>query len=179
VKRYKDAVETALKSHYVEAAATRVAGKIIGKVAGMTVQPVIWMANPESDPDGMDVGIWLAGAVAAGPALVTGLVKAMVDDRTLEMLREVRQSEPKEFGPGIRPCTEYNEWVGPSINATLVPGEGGTAWLHPNGLWVYLVDPSDDALLLYEPKVAQEIRSPELPLQVNAEGKYRWLVRRP
>jgi hypothetical protein len=156
-----------------------VAGTVIGKVAGMTVQPVTWLVDPESDPDVMDVGIWLTGSVAAAPSVVVGLVKAMVDDSTLELLKEVRKSEPKSVGSGIRPCTEYNEWVGPSINATKIPGAGGTAWLHTNGLWVYMVDPRDNTPVIYEPKVAREIRTPVLPLQAGQSGGYRWLVRRP
>ena len=55
-----------------------------------------------------------------------------------------------------------------------IAGKGGTAWLHPNGLWVYLIDASGKLVVDFEPKTAVKIYQAKLPLEPLKTGGYRF-----
>lgn len=151
------------------------------KIGGILVTPAVWVVNYKvngSTPDKVDLGIW--GAGFAGPfglasSIVTGTVKSAVDDYVDVRLQEIRSGEPGPVRPYIFPCDDYG-FMAPQINATKVAADGGTAWKHPNGLWVYVT--TSDGLLVtdYKPAKATIIYQPVHPLQKNRNGKLRWDV---
>ena len=54
--------------------------------------------------------------------------------------------------------------------------KGGTAWEHPNGLWVYITDARGLLVCDYRPVVARKIYQPLLPLRPAGRESFRWHV---
>lgn len=156
---------------------TTVGGKLVGRVVGGVIKPVEWMVDPEADPDVADVSLWLGGMVSAPAAFVTGLVKAICDDQTLQKLKEVHAGEPAPIAPRIRPAQDFSSVSAMDIAAMSIAASGGVAWRHPNGLWVYVAD-KDGKPLVYEPAVWTVIYTPRIPLQGSDKDGYRWSIRR-
>lgn len=53
------------------------------KIAGVLVTPATWTLNYVADgskPSAVDLGIWASGFLSAPAAIVTGFLKAAVDD---------------------------------------------------------------------------------------------------
>jgi len=153
----------------------------IGKsVAGNLVAPAVWVLNyaaQRKTPDGVDVGLYIfafTSSLAAPAAITTGLVKSAVDDDTARKLREVQSGiEIAAYRPYIIPCSTYS-YSSPLINAMTIASKGGTAWQHPNGLWVYLIDASGKLVVDFEPKIAINIYQANLPLQPTKRGGFHW-----
>jgi hypothetical protein len=152
----------------------KVPGKVVGKVAGGVIEPITWIAEGEAET--VDIGLWLmafGGGMLAGSAFAVGLLKALLDDATLEMLKEVHRDEPKQYRSGILPALKYSSFAGARINAMTIASKGGTAWRHPNGLWVYLTEPKSKDLIIYVPRNWTEIYTPLEPPKRGRNG-YLW-----
>ncbi len=89
-------------------------------------------------------GTGLLGGAAGPASIVTGIVKAVVDDDIEQRLKAVRNSEKPGHRLSIQP-TQYFASAPSAINAMTIASMGGTAWQHPNGLWVYIT--ADDLLV--------------------------------
>ncbi|MDH5409146.1 MAG: hypothetical protein OEY00_11105 [Gammaproteobacteria bacterium] len=149
------------------------------KVAGVLVTPAIWVYNYStkgSTPDKIDYGIYgmgFFGALSSAAAIPVGIVKALVDDDTGNKLRLIRNSEEQKYRPFILPCSQYS-MNAPQINAQTIASKGGTAWRHPNGLWVYIVDANGHLVHDFKPKRAAIIYQPNLPLKKTSRGTFYW-----
>lgn len=163
----------------VEEVLGKSAGKTAGRVGGGLVQPAVWVVTG-TKPDAVDVGLWgvgltgIFGAVAAG---VTGIVKGIVDDHTAQLLVPIRNGEPAKYRPFILPTTEYSGMAGQFINAMTIASQGGTAWLHQNGLWVYLTDAKGRLVPDYKPNRCKKLFQPKLPLK-RVSGGFEWTSRK-
>lgn len=150
-------------------------GKTAGRVGGGLVQPAVWVVTGTT-PDVVDIGLWgvgltgIFGAVAAG---VTGIVKGLVDDHTATLLVPIRNGEPAKYRPFILPTTKYSSLAGQYINAMTIASKGGTAWMHKNGLWVYITDAKGRLVPDYKPNSYKELFQPTFPLQ-QISGGYAW-----
>jgi hypothetical protein len=148
-------------------------------VAGTMVTPAVWALNYAVNgktPDNVDVGLFglgLAGGPFAVASISTGIIKAVIDDQIEVQLREVRLNEEAKYRPYIIPCSKYAS-SGPGINAMAIASRGGTAWQHPNGLWVYIVDASGKLVADFKPKKATKLYQPVWPLKGMGAGKFRW-----
>ena len=155
--------------------------KVAGKIAGAVVQPAVWVldfAANDAPPDGTDVSLWGLSLVS-GPvgwaAAATGILKGAVDDRTRHLLEQARAAEPQERRKFMSACADYG-WSGQGINAQTIASKGGTAWEHPNGLWVYITDARGLLVCDYRPVVARKIYQPLLPLRPAGRESFRWHV---
>ena len=155
-----------------------VVGGTAGRVGGMAIQPVLWAVKGGDGPDGLDVGLWVAGAVPMlkYPALATSVIRAAVKDVTEQLLAEVRAAEPAHKRRHIKAAADYSGLVGAYINSMTIASKGGTAWLHKNGLWVYITDSKGRLVSDYQPSRVNTLRilQPILPLQAVSSGSFRW-----
>ena len=149
------------------------------KLAGSLVTPAIWVydyATQDAVPDNADVGIFLtglAGGAAAPAAIATSVLKSIVDDDTARKVERVREGEPSKYRPFIKPCAIYAS-TPPAINAQTIASKGGTAWLHPNGVWVYITDARGYLVNDYNPAIAIKVYQPVHPISQTNNGLYRW-----
>jgi hypothetical protein len=149
------------------------------KVGGVLVTPAVWVLNYStqgSTPDGIDIGLYamgFAGATASVAAIGVGVVKAAVDDDIDTKLREVIAGEDPKYRQFIKPCYRY-AGLAPQINATTIASKGGTAWKHPNGLWVYITDIRGHLVNDYKPKTSVMTYRPNLPLKQGRNGRFLW-----
>lgn len=149
------------------------------RMAGKLLTPAVWTLNYAVNgktPDKVDVGLFGTGLLggAAGPAAIfTGVVKALVDDDMEQRLKMVRLDEKPEHRSGIK--TAYHFGSSPAaINAMKIASMGGTAWQHPNGLWVYIVDNDDLLVPNFKPQRSLRVYRPVWPLQAMGGGKFRF-----
>ena len=155
--------------------------RVAGRAAGIVVQPVVWIATGAS-PDAADVALYSVGSIATivGSTVVgvaaagVGIIKGLVDDDTAEKLSEAKLNEPAQYRPFIQACVSYSGWAGQSINAMTIASKGGTAWMHPNGLWVYITDARGRLIADYTPRRAIRINQPLFPLRSAGVGRVRW-----
>lgn len=144
--------------------------------AGSLVSPAIWVLKGKA-PDAVSFGLWGVGLIGDGllgaAAAATGVVKSLVDNETDKELAAVRAAEPRKYAPFIKACVHY-DYAGQGINAMTIASRGGTAWEHPNGLWVYITDATGKLVCDYRPAVATQIYQPLLPLRPTGDGKFRW-----
>ncbi len=153
------------------------------KVAGVLVAPAVWALNYASSgskPGEVDVGLYamgLFGSIASVAAIVTGTMKAVVDDDIDRKLREVQASEDPRYAKFIKPCYRYG-MMAPQINATTIASKGGTAWKHPNGVWVYITDIRGYLVHDFKPKTAVITYQPNNPLKKGNNGGFVWGVKR-
>ena len=153
------------------------------KIGGILVTPAVWVLNytaQGSNPDRVDIGLYAMGffgATTSVAAIGTGVVKAAVDDRIDAKLREVRLNEDSKYRKFIKPCYRYAS-MAPQINATTIASKGGTAWKHPNGLWVYITDIKGYLVNDYKPKVSVVIYQPNIPLKQGRNGRFLWGARK-
>jgi hypothetical protein len=151
------------------------------KLAGSLVTPAIWVYNyatQDAVPDNADIGIYLtglAGGAAAPAAIATSVLKAIVDDDTARKVERVREGEPPQYRPFIKPCSMY-AMNAPAINAQTIASKGGTAWLHPNGVWVYITDARGFLVNDYKPKISVTVYQPKSPLTLKNNGLYIWHI---
>ena len=155
----------------------------IGKnAAGVVVTPATWALNYAVDgrtPNAADLGIFSAGFISAPASAVVGLLKATVDDSINQKLKQAKQDEDPIHQPYIRACYHYS-YAPELINAQKIASAGGTAWLHKNGLWVYIVasppKKGDEELMVvdFKPKAAVKVYQPKQPLRRNHHGQLIW-----
>ena len=114
------------------------------------------------------------GALASVATISTGVVKAVVDDDDMDRkLREVQAGEDPKYRPFIKPCYRYAV-TPPQINATTIASKGGTAWRHPNGLWVYITVIRGYLVHDHKPKRSVMTYQPKHPLQKVSRGGFIW-----
>lgn len=154
--------------------------KIGRTTTGKMLTPAVWVTNYTVNgelPDSTDVGLWamgLSGGVAGPAAIFTGVVKSMVDDDMSHRLKAVKRSEEVKHRRTIFPCFKF-AMTPPLINAIKIASMGGTAWQHPNGLWVYILHDNGEELEHvpnFKPNRAVKIYQPKWPLQEKTDGRY-------
>jgi len=149
------------------------------KVGGVLVTPAVWALNHGTSgavPDEADIGIYAAGFLSAGASISVGLLKAHVDDDMNRKLMEVQRNEQSQWAPYIKNCYHFGSSAA-AINAQIIASKGGTAWRHPNGLWVYITDARGRMIKDFKPKVYVIIYQPKEPL-VRKNGKFVWGITR-
>lgn len=78
------------------------------KIAGVLVTPATWALNYAADgskPNAVDIGIWASGFLSAPAAIVSGFLKAAVDDDINRKLALVQAKEPSKSARFIKACT--------------------------------------------------------------------------
>jgi hypothetical protein len=140
-----------------------------GSVGGALVQPLVWLhqGNAGDLGDKMLYGLGLFPLLTV-PAGIVSIWKGILDDRVLDQLEEVCRDEPSHLRKAIFPSATYTFDGKPYTGALKVAADGGVAWQHPNGLWVFLKlekDGKDVLVCDYRPKNAVRIIGPELPLR--------------
>ena len=166
-----------------EVVSTALGRGVRGGVAGLVVQPAVWIATG-SGPDAGDAFIYgtgvvgvFAGALVAIPALVTGVVKAAVDDHTQSLVDDAKRGERAEVRDGIYSVGDYDFWAsGGHIQAMQIAAAGGVAWKHPNGAYLFIKDRNGLPVCDFRPNVYQTLYYPVLPLQRVGDG-VRWRTR--
>lgn len=146
----------------------------------IVVQPAVW-ALTDADPDTVDYGLYgggilsgVLGSSLGGAAFaLTSVFKGFVDDDLNRRRDAARHSEPERYRAHIRAAYRYGH-AGQGINAMTIASRGGTAWEHPNGIWVYLTDARGHPVSNYVPNVARTIYQPLLPLRPSGPGTFRW-----
>ena len=157
--------------------------KIGQKMAGKLLTPAVWALNyavNDKLPDKVDAGLFGTGLLggAAGPAaIVTGVVKAVIDDDLDQKLKAVRKDEKPEHRKSIKAAYHFGS-APAGINAQTIATLGGTAWQHPNGLWVYITFGKDLLVPNFKPQRATRVYRPVWPLQPMGGGKFRFTAKR-
>ena len=157
--------------------------KIGQKMAGKLLTPAVWALNytvNDKLPDKVDAGLFGAGLLggATGPAaIVTGVVKAVIDDDLEQRLKAVRKDEKPEHSKSIKAAYHFGS-APAGINAQTIASLGGTAWQHPNGLWVYITVGKDLLVANYKPQRATRVYRPVWPLQSMGGGKFRFTAKK-
>ena len=149
----------------------------IGTVAGGLVQPLVWAYQGNTGDLGDKVlyglGLFPPLTVAAG---LVSIWKGYLDDKVLAQLEEVYADEPAHLKKAIFPAATYTLNATPDVAAMRIAGDGGVAWKHPNGLWVYLkLEKNGKEILVcdYRPRNAVAVVGPELPLRPVGK-KFVW-----
>ncbi|MDG1873809.1 MAG: hypothetical protein P8J27_07850 [Mariniblastus sp.] len=156
---------------------------IKGGVAGLVIQPAVWVATG-SGPDAGDAFIYstgvvgaFVGAIVAVPAILTGVVKAAVDDHTGMLVAEAKKDELARYRNGIYAIGDYSFMAsGGHIQAMAIAGAGGVVWQHPNGVHLFIKDATGRLVCDFQPKRYTKIYAPLLPLQRVGNG-VRWTQR--
>lgn len=164
----------------------RAVGGTRGTVAGLLIQPVVWAVSDDS-PDAADAFIYAVGGVGAFagslllsvPALVTGGIKAYVDDQHDELVEQARLDEPEAVRSGIHSVKDFSFFSSSSHNeAMAVASAGGVTWQHPNGAQLYIKDASDNLICDYHPRRFVRAFMPHIPVRLNGTA-VRWRTVRP
>ena len=150
----------------------------LGKfAAGAVVQPLVWAIQGNTGDAG-DKVLYALGLIPllTVPAGLVGIWKGRMDDDVIDKLAEVTADEPPELAKFIFPTATYG-WTGQGpILAQKIAQDGGVAWQHPNGLWVFIKLERDGKIIHccdYVPKNAEKILGPELPLRWMGSG-FSW-----
>lgn len=163
----------------------RALGGMRGGIAGLAVEPIVWAVSGEG-PDAGDAFIYGVGAVGAFagsllalPAMVTGFIKAAVDDHTAALVASARLDEPEAVRNGILSVAEYSFAAsGGHIQAMTIASFGGVAWRHPNGVYLFMRDAAEHLVCDYVPRRFTRIYRPIIPLRKNGDRVY-WTSDRP
>ncbi|MDD9943687.1 MAG: hypothetical protein OXU20_21780, partial [Myxococcales bacterium] len=145
---------------------------------GRLISPATWAYNWATEgtfPSSVDVGYWgvgMAGGLFGPVTLAASYVKAFVDDDLARKVAEVRRTEA--HSPYARGIMAITGWGPPSASAMDFAYAGGTAWQHPDGAWVTVVDDRKRMIANYHPRAFVSIRRPVWPLQPipGRKGKY-------
>ncbi len=150
--------------------------KVGQKTAGVLVTPAVWVLNYSADgskPSGVDAGIYASGFLSAGASVAVSLMKSVLDDDLQRKFEMATKSEPPKYAPFIKTC--YHFASNPQlINAQRIASKGGTAWMHSNGLWLYITDSRGNMVADYKPKSAVKVYQPVYPFQRNNNGSLIW-----
>lgn len=172
-------------SNSVQNVGTEVAAKVVeralgagvrGSVAGLLVQPAVWIAT-DTRPNAADALIYgagaigtFAGAMVAVPALVTGVIKAGVDDHIQSLVDQAKSDEPATYRDAIYSVDKFDFFnQASSIQAMKIASYGGVVWQHPNGVYVFIMDKNRRLVCDYEPAKWKRLYAPELPLRRNGD----------
>lgn len=178
-KNKAQSVGGTLASMGLEKTGAKIGAKTAGKVAGYIVTPAIWAYNygtSGSTPDAIDLslyGLGFLGSFAGVAAIGTGIVKAFVDDDIAQKLEQIKAKENPKYAKFIQACAKYG-FASPAINAMTIASKGGTAWKHPNGLWVYITDIRGFMVHDFQPNVFTQIYRPKHPLVKSRDGRLMW-----
>jgi len=161
------------------------AGKAaLGKGAGALVQPAVWVLSGKAPQPG-DIELWglgtvvsiAGGTIGSAATIVTGLVKAAVEDHEDGIIAQAVSREPEKYRPFISSVRNYGA-SGRGIVAMTIAHHGGVTWRVGPATWVYITDARGRLVCDYKPAYAMEIYGPELPLRiVGRDGghvQYRW-----
>lgn len=144
--------------------------------AGALIQPAVWAIQGNTG-DAADKLLWLLGAIPP-LGLAAGIVsvwKGLMDDDVIQKHAEVVASEGSYLRDFIFPTATY-KWGASGILPQRIAQDGGVAWQHPNGLWVFIKAEQQGKMKLicdYKPKNAVKILGPELPLLWTGAG-FAW-----
>jgi len=100
-------------------------------------------------------------------------LQALIDDDTAIKLEHIKSIEPKLYRDYIRPVYSPNNISGPYITAYELAGTGATAWHHPIGLWVYILDHNGKPVIDYKPVNPTMVFRPAFPLFKLKNGTYK------
>jgi hypothetical protein len=154
-------------------------------VAGALVSPAVWVLQGQA-PTSSEAAFWglgtiaslAGGAIGSGATMVTGLIKAGLEDREDTEIAAAIANEPARYRPFIRSVRHYSGWTGRGIEAMTIAHHGGVAWRIGRSTWVYLRDAQDRLVCDYRPLHAYEIYGPTLPLRIlGREGRrtlFQW-----
>lgn len=158
-----------------------------GGLAGALVQPAVWVLSGRAPQPG-DVELWglgtivslAGGAIGSGATMVTGVVKALVEDHEDGIIATAVANEPARYRPFIRSVRNYG-MSGRGIVAMTIASHGGVTWRVGPATWVYITDATGKLVCDYRPAYAMEIYAPTLPLRIvgrqYGEITYRWSSR--
>ena len=158
-----------------------------GGLAGALVQPAVWVLSGRAPQPG-DVELWglgtvvylAGGAIGSAASIVTGVVKAMVEDHEDSIIAQAVANEPAMYRPFIRSVRNYGI-SGRGIVAMQVANHGGVTWRVGPATWVFITDATGKLVCDYRPAYAMEIYAPTLPLRITGrqygEITYRWSAR--
>lgn len=178
-------------SHLIERGAAD-AGRLglrgaAGGLAGSLVQPAVWVISGNAPQPG-DVALWglgtvvslAGGAIGSGATMVTGVVKALVEDHEDGIIAQAVANEPARYRPFIKSVRNYGA-SGRGIVAMTIANHGGVTWRVGPATWVYITDATGKLVCDYRPAYAMEIYAPTLPLRIvgrqYGEITYRWSAR--
>lgn len=152
-------------------------GKLGKFAAGAIVQPLVWAVQGNTGDAG-DKFLYAMGLVPllTVPAGLVGIWKGLMDDDVLDKLAQITKGEPPELAKFIFPAATYSWKAYGPLLAKKIAADGGVAWQHPNGLWVFLKFERHGKTILscdYRPKIAKTIVGPELPLRITGT-KFNW-----
>ncbi|MEM6483574.1 MAG: hypothetical protein AAF662_01130 [Pseudomonadota bacterium] len=173
-------VESALGSAVTRTAGRRL-GAAAGRAGGLLVQPAVWVITG-SGPDAADTFLYGAGVVGtivgsaatATAGFVTGMVKAVMDDRMQTLVDEAKQEEPARYRPGIAPIGDFSFWANNNTEQIgAIEEVGGVVWRHRNGALLFARDAHGRLVCDYEPQSYVEKWFPRLPLQRGSNGGLR------
>lgn len=170
-----------LASFALEHGGKKVGATAAGKMAGYVVTPAIWAYNygtTGSTPDAVDLGLYgvgFLGPFAAVGAIGTSIIKSFVDDDIAQKLAVIKAKENPKYAKFIKSCYKYS-YASPAINAMTIASKGGTAWKHPNGLWVYITDIRGYMVPDFKPAEYTMIYQPKWPLVKGRDGRLIWGV---
>ena len=171
-------LEAALQAKNVAAAGVK-AGLV-----GALVQPAVWVLSGKAPQPG-DIPLWgmgtivslAGGPIGAGAAMVTGLVKAAVEDHEDKEIAVAVQKEPEKYRPFITSVRNFGA-SGRGIVAMTIANHGGVTWRVGKATWVYITDAKGRLVCDYKPAFAYSIYGPELPLRIVGREagklKFRW-----
>ncbi len=154
---------------------TKVGGATIGKVAGAVVTPAIWVDDyikTGSTPGAVDTLIYAVGFLEAPVAIFMGTFKSIMDDEIALKLEHVRSKEPQIYRKYIKPVSTSGGYAPPAITAIKLATKGTTAWYHPIGIWVYILDEKNKNVMDYVPVNATVIYQPKSPLKKGVNGSF-------
>jgi hypothetical protein len=162
-------------------------GGAVGGGVGALVQPAVWVIGGKAPQPG-DIALWglgtaaslLGGAIGSGATMVTGVVKALVEDHEDGMIATAVANEPARYRAFIRSVRNYGA-SGRGIVAMTIANHGGVTWRVGPATWVYITDATGKLVCDYRPAYAMEIYGPDLPLRIvdrrYGEIRYRWSAR--
>lgn len=162
-------------------------GGAAGGLAGALVQPAVWVLSGNAPQPG-DVALWglgtvvsiAGGMIGSGATMVTGVVKALVEDHEDGIIATAVANEPARYRPFIRSVRNYGA-SGRGIVAMTIANHGGVTWRVGPATWVYITDATGKLVCDYRPVYAMEIYGPDLPLRIvgrqYGQITYRWSAR--
>jgi hypothetical protein len=172
-------LEAALKAKDVAAPGIK-AGLV-----GALVQPAVWILSGKAPQPG-DIPLWglgtavslLGGAIGSGATMVTGIIKAAVEDNEDKMIAAAIQREPEKYRPFITSVRNYGA-SGRGIVAMTIASHGGVTWRVAPSTWVYITDAKGRLVCDYRPAFSFETYGPVLPLRIagRSGGKVQFTWR--
>lgn len=149
-------------------------------VAGVLLEPIVWWLDyevNEEEPSATDYMTYALGNIQTPhtkvAAFVVSVLNSVSDDQKNFLLKAVRAEYPAEQRKGIKACLDFCGLTGPSITAQQIAFRGGTAWLHPNGLWVYAEDKKKKLIPRFKPLTSKKIYQAWWPLRPKGGG-FEW-----